>query len=69
MRVVVADLADPATPMRLADELAAAGVNVDALVNNAGYGVAGQLLASPWATHAAFLRVMVTSLVELSYRF
>ena len=69
VRLVAADLADPATPMRLADELAGAGVNVDALVNNAGYGIAGPLLTSPWATHAAFLRVMVTSLVELSYRF
>jgi len=69
VRTVTADLADPASPTRIADELSAAGVHVDALVNNAGYGVAGHLLASPWATHAAFLRVMVTSVVEMSYRF
>lgn len=69
VRVVAADLADPATPMRLADELGGGGVDVDALVNNAGYGIPGPLLASPWATHAAFLRVMVSSIVELSYRF
>ena len=69
VRTIAADLADPASPTRIADELTGAGIHVDALVNNAGYGVAGQLLASPWATHAAFLRVMVTSVVELSYRF
>lgn len=69
VRTMTADLADPASPMRIADDLASAGVHLDALVNNAGYGVPGQLLASPWATHAAFLRVMVTSVVELSYRF
>jgi short-subunit dehydrogenase len=69
VRRITADLADPATPMRLADELSGADVRIDALVNNAGYGVPGNLLASPWATHAAFLRVMVTSVVEMSYRF
>ena len=69
VRTITADLADPASPTRIADELAAANIHVDALVNNAGYGVPGQLLASPWATHAAFLRVLVTSVVELSYRF
>ena len=69
VRRITADLADPATPTRLADELANAGVHIDALINNAGYGVAGNLLASPWATHAAFLRVMVTSVVEMTYRF
>jgi short-subunit dehydrogenase len=69
VRTIAADLADPASPTRIADELNGAGVHVDALVNNAGYGVSGHLLASPWATHAAFLRVLVTSVVELSYRF
>lgn len=69
VHTVTADLADPASPTRIADDLSGAGIHVDALVNNAGYGVAGHLLASPWATHAAFLRVLVTSVVEMSYRF
>ena len=69
VRCIPGDLADPSTPMRLADELNVAGVHVDGLINNAGYGIAGNLLASPWPTHAAFLRVMVTAVVEMSYRF
>lgn len=66
--VFAGDLGDPATPSRLVDEIARRGVAVDALVNNAGYGVPGRLLASSWSTHEAFLRVMVGAVVELTYR-
>jgi uncharacterized protein len=69
VRVMPADLADPATPQRLYEELTGAGVTVDALVNSAGYGVAGRFLASPWPRHADFLQLMVTAVVELTHRF
>lgn len=65
--VVVADLADLASPGRIAAEVAARGLRVDALVNNAGYGVPGAYMASPWSRHAAMLQVMVNSLAELTY--
>jgi len=67
--VVAADLSDPAAPKFLFDTLAERGVAVDTLVNNAGYGVPGNYLSSPWETHAAFLQVMVASVCELTYRF
>jgi len=41
---------------------------VDALVNNAGYGVPGTYLRSPWERHDATLQVMVTAVIELTYR-
>lgn len=66
--VIAADLADPDTPAYLMDEIAARGLRVDVLINNAGYGVPGEFLHSPWAAHAAFLQVMVTAICELSYR-
>jgi short-subunit dehydrogenase len=69
VRVVQEDLADPAAPRRLHDVLSGAGVTIDALVNNAGYGIAGRYLASPWERHAAFLQVMVTAVAELTHRF
>ena len=69
VRVVQEDLADPAAPRRLHDVLSGAGVTIDALVNNAGYGVAGRYLASPWERHAAFLQIMVTAVAELTHRF
>lgn len=64
---IPADLADPASPSRLLAEIASRGVRVDVLVNNAGYGVPGSYTDVPWATHAAFLQVMVTAMAELAH--
>jgi short-subunit dehydrogenase len=68
-RVIAADLSDPVAPDRLYDEVQRAGVTVDALVNNAGYGVAGKFARSHWAMHRAFIEVMVTSVVHLTHLF
>ena len=65
---VAADLAEPGASDRILAELAARGIHVDALVNNAGYGVPGAYLRSPWERHDAMLRVMVTSVTELTHR-
>ncbi|HXH25638.1 MAG TPA: SDR family oxidoreductase [Vicinamibacterales bacterium] len=43
-------------------------LTIDALVNNAGYGVPGVYLASAWERHEAMLQLMVTAVAELSYR-
>ncbi len=67
--VIAADLADPAAPKLLFETLAERGISVGSLVNNAGFGVAGNYLSSPWADQAAFLQVMVTAVSELTWRF
>src|SRR5688572_20025631 len=41
VHVVPEDLADPAGPRALCDAIAARGLTVDMLVNNAGFGVPG----------------------------
>src|SRR6478609_7018146 len=66
--VIVADLAERDAPARIAAELATRGIQVDALVNNAGYGVPGSYLRSPWDRHDAMLQVMVGAVAELTYR-
>ncbi|TYT25125.1 SDR family oxidoreductase [Luteimonas viscosa] len=68
VHVVPADLADPAAPRSLAAKVEALGVPLRVLVNNAGYGVPGRYLRSDWATHAAFLQVMVGAVSELTWR-
>ena len=68
VHVFTVDHADRSTPARLCDELAARGLTVDALVNNAGYGVPGLYNAVPWQVHENFLRVMVAGVCELTYR-
>ncbi len=67
--VIAADLADPRAADHLFDETSRRNIAVDALVNNAGYGVAGKYRKSPWETHAAFLQVMVTAVCHLTHRF
>ena len=66
--VLPADLADPAAPAALIDQIAAHGRAVDALVNNAGYGLVGPYAESRWEDQAAFLQVMVTAVCELAHR-
>lgn len=66
--VVPADLSEPGAPARLWRDLEARGLVVDALVNNAGYGIPGSFIASEWPRHAALLQVMVVALAELTHR-
>jgi hypothetical protein len=63
-----ADLARPETPGQLVAALSRAGITVDALVNNAGYGVSGNYRDVPWETHRDFLQVLVTAPCELTHR-
>jgi hypothetical protein len=62
------DLADPAASGWLADTLSQRGLEVDWLINNAGYGVPGTFEANDWTTHAAFLQVLLTAPTELTWR-
>jgi short-subunit dehydrogenase len=65
--VITADHALKETPRQLCDEISRIGLNIDALVNNAGYGVPGSYVASPWERHGAMVQVMVTGLAELTH--
>jgi short-subunit dehydrogenase len=69
VRVLAADLADPSTPQRIFDELRAEGVNVDVVVNNAGYGILDTFTKTSWEEQAAAVQVMVTSLSQLCHLF
>ena len=68
VHVIPLDHADPSSAARLCEELTRRGLVIDALVNNAGYGVPGLYNAVPWQVHEDFLRVMVAGVCELTYR-
>jgi short-subunit dehydrogenase len=68
VHVIATDLSRKEAPSRLFDEIASRGLTIDALVNNAGYGVPGLYTASPWERHEAMLNVMVMAVSELTYR-
>ena len=65
---IVADLAERDASRQIANALAARGLKIDLLVNNAGYGVPGSYVNVPWADHEKFMQVMVTAILDLSYR-
>ncbi|WEN13883.1 SDR family oxidoreductase [Rhodanobacter sp. AS-Z3] len=66
--VLAYDLADPSTPRLLCDALDQRGLQVDWLINNAGYGVPGTFIENDWKTHADFLQVLLTAPSELAWR-
>jgi len=68
VEIFVLDLAKGDACERLCAEIASRGMHIDALVNNAGYGVPGSYTASPWERHRDFLQVLVTDVCELTYR-
>jgi short-subunit dehydrogenase len=68
VHAVADDLADPAAPARILERLAARDRHVDAVVNNAGYGVPGHYADTAWTDQAAFLQVMTVAPCEFAHR-
>jgi short-subunit dehydrogenase len=68
VEVIVADLKDRSAPDRICGEVTGRHLVIDALVNNAGYGVPGAYVASPWERHEAMLQTMVVAAAELTHR-
>jgi short-subunit dehydrogenase len=65
---IVADLAEPQASEGIVSALASRGLQVDVLVNNAGYGVPGSYVNVAWSEHTRFMQVMVTAVLDLTYR-
>jgi uncharacterized protein len=65
VRVVAADLTDPAAPRRIFDEVTAAGTTIDFLVNCAGFGSNGAFWELPAARELEMIEVNVVALAHL----
>jgi uncharacterized protein len=68
-RVLAADLARPDSPREIFEELQGAGVEVDALVNNAGFGSYGLFAETDLQTELELLQVNVVALTHLTKLF
>jgi short-subunit dehydrogenase len=68
VEVIRADLAHPQGAATVWREVTDRGITVDALVNNAGFGVPGSYAGSEWARQAELLQVLVVALAELTHR-
>jgi uncharacterized protein len=69
VHVIPMDLGAPDGSAHLCEEIDRRGLVVDALVNNAGYGVPGLYTRASWETHATFLNVLVVSVAHLTHHF
>jgi short-subunit dehydrogenase len=67
--VIPADLNDPDAPQKIADEIARLGVEVEFLVNNAGFGTNGAFAELPLLRELEMVQVNVTALVTLTRIF
>ncbi|PVM89542.1 SDR family NAD(P)-dependent oxidoreductase [Caulobacter endophyticus] len=65
---ISADLADPGGVDVVLAAIAAEGREIDALVNNAGYGLPGTYDQTSWTDQSAFLQVMLTSVCALTHK-
>jgi short-subunit dehydrogenase len=66
--IAVADLSQPAAASHLASHLAEARIEVDVLINNAGFGVWGPFAEVDWQREAAMLQLNIVALTELTKR-
>lgn len=66
--IIVADLTDPESPRRLVDEVAARNIEIELLVNNAGFGLVGEFETTDVERVTSMLRLNVEALTELTYR-
>jgi uncharacterized protein len=67
--VIVADLSDPSAPASVVARVEELGLEVDVLINNAGYTMDGHFLSYDWEQHRAYQQVMCLTPAELTYRF
>lgn len=66
--IITADLSKPEACQVIVNRLEAENVEVEYLVNNAGYGLPGSFHVPDWQAHADFIQVMITSVCELTRR-
>ena len=67
--VITADLARPESPQQVFDEAGRAGLTVDVLVNNAGFGLHGSFAGLPLKRQLEIIQVNIAALVELTGLF
>lgn len=69
VRVVTKDLGLPGAAREIHNEISAANIAVEALVNNAGYGLRGPFAANDYDAEIGMISLNVTALTELTKFF
>ncbi len=69
VRIVIQDLTDPRAPIAIYDDVRAAGLEIDVIVNNAGFGMYGFFYQSDLQTELEMIQVNVVAVVHLTKLF
>jgi short-subunit dehydrogenase len=69
VHVIQCDLSIPGSAKKLFDEVSALNIDVDILINNAGFGYKGDFLEADENIYRDMIQVNVTALTELTYLF
>jgi short-subunit dehydrogenase len=69
VRVLAADLSEPAAASRLFEQTEGNGQTIDVLINNAGFGTQRPFLDIKWETAEQEMQLNMRSLTELCWRF
>jgi short-subunit dehydrogenase len=67
--VLLADLTDPRAPARIHDHLRMQGIEVDVLVNNAGFGMYGKFHETDLQVELDMIQVNIVALIHLTKLF
>ena len=67
--VIEADLANPSAPGLIVERIDAAGIVVDFLINNAGFGSHGAYAQTDFSRQSEMVDVNIRALMELTHRF
>ena len=63
-----ADLTEPGSVARVFQEVEARGIEIDILINNAGFGGHGRFDRQPWETSRQMIELNITALCEMTRR-
>ncbi len=66
--IITADLSQKNACEMIVNRLTDEDIQVEYLVNNAGYGLTGNFHVPDWQEHADFVQVMMTAVCELTWR-
>jgi short-subunit dehydrogenase len=66
--VIPADLSESESCQAIVRRLEQENIDVEYLVNNAGYGLPGSFHVPDWQQHADFIQIMMTAVCELTWR-
>ncbi len=66
--IITADLTTNGAGQAIIDRLKQENIEIEYLVNNAGYGLPGSFHVPDWQEHADFIQIMMTVVCELTWR-